>query len=185
MLDFIHHHAVFDAAIGAFDKAVFVDARKARKRADQTDVGAFRRLNRADAAVVRRVHVADFESRALTRKTAWSKGRQTPLVRNFAQRVGLIHELRKLGRSEELADRGHYRLGVDQVVRHGRRHFLVHAHLFFDGALHADQSDAELVFEQFAHRAHAAIAQVIDVVHRADAAAQLQQVLNGVDEVLW
>ena len=33
-------------------------------------------------------------------------------------------------------------------------------------------------------RAHAAVAQVIDVVHRADAPAQLQQVLDGVDEVL-
>ena len=57
-------------------------------------------------------------------------------------------------------------------------------HLFLDGALHADQADAELVFEQFAHRADAAVAQVIDVVDRADAPAQLQQVLDGVDEVL-
>ena len=87
-------------------------------------------------------------------------------------------------RSEEFADRRHHRLRVHQVVRHRRRHFLVHAHLFFDGAFHADQSDAELVFEQLAHRANAAIAQVIDVVHRANTAAQLQQVLNRVDEIL-
>ena len=56
-------------------------------------------------------------------------------------------------------------------------------HLFLDGALHADQADAELVFQQLAHRADAAVAEVIDVVHRADALAQLQQVLDGVVEV--
>ena len=129
------------------------------------------------------MHVADFESGAFARQTAWSKSRETPLVRDLGQRIGLIHELRELAGAEELADRGHHRLGVHQVVRHGRRHFLVHRHLFLDGALHAHQADAELVFEQLAHRAHAAVAQVIDVVHRADAAAQLQQVLDGVDEV--
>jgi hypothetical protein len=100
-------------------------------------------------------------------------------VGDLRQRIGLIHELRELAGSEEFADGRHHRLGVHQVVRHGRRHFLVHRHLFFDGALHAHQADAELVFEQFAHRAHAAVAQVIDIVHRADALAQLEQVLDG------
>ena len=104
-------------------------------------------------------------------------------MRDLGERIGLIHELRKLARSEEFADRGHDRLGVHQVVRHGRRHFLVDRHLFFDGALHAHQADAELVFEQFAHRAHAAVAEVIDVVHRADTAAQLEQVLDGGFEI--
>ena len=172
-------------AVRALDEAVLVDARKAGQRRDQTDVRTFRRFDRADAAVVRRVHVADFESGALTRQTARSKGRQTPLVRDLRQRVGLIHELRQLARSEELADRRHHRLGVHQVVRHGRRHFLVHRHLFLDRALHADQADAELVLEQLADRADAAVAEVIDVVHRADALAQLQQVLDGGDEILW
>ena len=162
--DFVHHHAAFDVAVGALDEAVLVDARKARERADQTDVRTFRRFDGADAAIVRRVHVADFESGALTRKTARSQGRKTPLVRDLRQRVGLIHELRELAGTEELADGRHHRFGVDQVVRHGRRHFLVHRHLFLDGAFHAHQADAELVFEQFAHRAHAAVAQVVDIV---------------------
>ncbi len=103
---------------------------------------------------------------------------------DFRKRIGLIHELRQLRRSEELADRSHHRLGVDQVVRHGRRKLLVDAHLFLDGAFHAHQSDAELVLHQLAHGAHAAIAQVIDVVHHADVAAQLEQVANGRVEVL-
>ena len=83
-------HVVDDAAalylaVGRLDEAVIVDARKAGKRADQADVRTFRRFNRADAAVVRRVNVAHFESGAFTRKTARSKSRKTPLVRDFAQ----------------------------------------------------------------------------------------------------
>jgi hypothetical protein len=87
-------------------------------------------------------------------------------VRDLRQRVGLVHELRELRRSEEFADGSHHRLGVDQVVRHGRRHFLVDGHFFFDCPFHADQADAELVLQQFADRAHPAVAQVIDVVDR-------------------
>ena len=135
-------------------------------------------VSTADASVVRRVHVADFESGALTRQAARPKGRQTALVGDFRQRVRLIHELRELRRPEEFADRGHDRLGVDQVVWHGCRHFLVHGHFFFDCPFHADQADAELVFEQLAHRAYAAIAEVIDVVDRADILAQFEQVFD-------
>ena len=133
---------------------------------------------------MRGVNVADFESSAFTRQTARPKGRETPLVRDLGQRVGLIHELRELGRSEEFADRSHHRLGIDQVVRHGRRHFLVHGHLFLDGAFHTDQADAELVLHQLADRANAAVAEVIDIVHRADVLAQLEQVRDGRVEIL-
>ncbi len=181
--DFVDHRALDHLLVRALDEAVIVDARKAGERRNQTDVRAFRRFDRADAAVVRRVHVAHFEAGALAGQTAWSKGRETPLVRDLRERIGLIHELRKLARSEEFADGRHHRLGVHQVVRHGRRHFLVDRHLFLDGALHAHQADAELVFEQFAHRAHAAVAEVIDIVHRADALAQFQQVADGVVEI--
>ena len=181
--DFVDHHALDHLAVRALDEAVLVDAGEAGKRGDQPDVRAFRRFDRADAAVMRGVHVAHFEPGALAGQAAWPEGRETPLVRDLRQRVGLVHELRKLARPEELADGGHHRLGVHQVVRHGRGHFLVDRHLFLDGALHAHQADAELVFQQLAHRAHAAVAQVIDVVHRADAPAQLQQVLDGGAEI--
>ena len=63
------------------------------------------------------------------------------------------------------ANRGHDGLGVDQVVRHGGRHFLVDRHVLLDGALHAHQADPELVLEQLADRADAPVAQMIDVVH--------------------
>src|SRR4029077_17872272 len=171
------------AAIRRLNKAVVVDARKARERADQTDVWTFRRFDGTNAAVVRGVHVAHFESRAFARETAGPQSRKTALVRDFAERVGLVHELAELRRSKEFADVGHDRLGVDQVVRHGRGHFLVHAHLFLDGALHADQADAKLVFEKLADGAHPAVNEMIYIVDDADAFAQLKEVLDGRDEI--
>ncbi len=157
---------------------------KQESERDEADVRAFRRLNRADAAVVGRVHVADFEAGALTGQTTGPKGRQAALVRDLRERVGLVHELRELRGAEELADRGHDRLGVDEVVRHGRRHLLVDRHLFLDGALHADEADAELVLHQLADGADAAVAEMIDVIDGADVLAQLEQVADGAVEVL-
>ncbi len=180
----VEHVAVLDLAVRRLDEPELVDPRVAAQRADEADVRTFRRLNRADAPVVRRVDVADLEPGALARQTAWPERRETPLVRDLGQRVGLVHELRQLRRPEELANRGHDRLRVDQVVRHRRRHFLVDRHLFLDGALHPDQTDAELVLEELAHGADAAVAQVIDVVDVGRVLAQLQQVADHFVEVL-
>src|ERR1700674_4396092 len=182
------HHVVDHApglhlAVGRLDKAELVDPSVAGQRADQTDVRAFRRFDRADAAVVRWVNVAHLEPGAFAREAARPKGRETPLVGDFGERIGLVHELRELGTAEELANRRHDRLGVHKVVRHGGGHFLVHRHLFLNRALHADEADAELVLEEFADRTHAAVAEVIDVVQRADVLAQLHQVADGRDEV--
>ena len=52
------------------DQAVLVDAAVGGQRADQTDVRAFRGLDGANAAVVRVVHVADFEARAIAAQAA-------------------------------------------------------------------------------------------------------------------
>src|SRR5262249_52813660 len=76
-LDLVHNHALHHFAIRALDKAVFVDARKTGERTDQTDVRTFRRFDRADAAVVGGVYVADFESGALAAQTARPEGRKT------------------------------------------------------------------------------------------------------------
>src|SRR4029079_10079052 len=109
--------------------------------------------DRADAAVVRRGNVADFESGALTRQTAWPQGRQTALVRDFGERVRLVHELRQLRRTEELLDRGDTGLRVDEVMLHRGVDVLMDRHRLRDRALHAHEADAELVLEQFANRA--------------------------------
>ncbi len=86
--------ALADGAVRRLDEAVLVHAGEACERRDETDVRTFRRLDRADAAVVRGVHVADLEARALTRQTTRAERGQATLVRHLAERVRLVHELR-------------------------------------------------------------------------------------------
>ena len=81
------------------------------------------------------VHVAHFETGAFARKTSGTEGRKTTLVRDFSQRVGLVHELRKCIRAEERVDHARDGLRVDQIGR--REHFVVaHVHAFANGAAH-------------------------------------------------
>ena len=175
--------AVLDLAIGALDEAVFVDAGEGRQRVDEADVRAFRRLDRADAAVMRRMHVAHLEAGALARQAARPERRQAALVGDLGQRVGLVHELRELRGAEELAHRRRRRLGVDEVLRHDRVD-LDRAHALLDRPLHAQQADAILILHQLADRAHAPVAQMVDVVDLAAAVAQIHQRLDDGEDVL-
>ena len=116
--DLVGQVLVDHLTIRAFDEAVLVHARIGGERVDQTDIRAFRRFNRADTAVMRRMHVAHFETGALAGQAARSKGRHAALVGQFRQRVLLVHELRQLRRAKELAHCCGHRLCVDQVMRH-------------------------------------------------------------------
>ncbi len=102
---------------------------------------------------------------------------------DLGKRVGLVHELRKLGRAEELAHGGGRRFGVDQILRHHRVD-LDRRHALLDRALHAQEADAILVLHQLANRAHAAVAEMVDVVDIALAVAKLHQRLDAGDDVL-
>src|SRR3569623_1447308 len=121
---------------GVSMKPYFVDSAERREAVDQADVRPFRRLDRANAAIVGRLHVADLEARALAGEAARPARRHAPHVRHFGARVGLVHDLRQLRRAEELAHRGDRGLGVDQVVRHHRGQ-VDRRHALLDRALHA------------------------------------------------
>ncbi len=96
--DFVRYAMVLfiDAAVRRFHEAELIDACICSKRTDKTDVRAFWGLDRAHAAVMGVVDIADLETCALTGKTARTKGRQTALMRKLRQRVVLVHELRQL-----------------------------------------------------------------------------------------
>ena len=63
-------------------EAVLVDTREGRQRVDQTDVPAFRRLDRADTAVVVGFTSRLPEAGALAGQTALAQGRDATLVRD-------------------------------------------------------------------------------------------------------
>ena len=61
--DLVADPALLDLAVRRLDEPEPVDAAEAREVADEADVRAFRRLDRAHAAVVARVHVSHLEAR--------------------------------------------------------------------------------------------------------------------------
>ncbi len=117
-------HLVSHLAIWRLNKAVLIDPPIGGEVADQADVRAFGRLNRADAAIVAVVYVAHIEARAVAAETAGAERTEAALVGQFGQRVLLVHELRQLAAAEELAHRGHHRADVDQGVGRNRLRIL-------------------------------------------------------------
>ena len=170
-------------AIGRLDKAVIRNLCVGGEVGNQTDVRAFRRLDRAHSAVVRVVYVTNLEGRAVTRQTAGAERGQTALVRQLCPRVVLIHELRQRRRAEELADRRDDRADVDEVLRMQLRAVL-HRHSLLDDLIHTGEADAQLVLQQLADAAHAAVAQVVDIVKVADTVRKTDQIVNGCENII-
>ena len=141
------------------------------------------------------MHVADLEAGPLTGETTRAERRQTALVGETGQRVGLVHELRQLAGAEELLDGGDDRPDVDQGLRRDRLDVLGR-HALADDALHTRQTRADLVLDELADGAQTTVAEVVDVVgldddrrRRADRcsvspACSLHQVLDRRDDVV-
>ena len=184
VLNVVRHHTVNHLAVRRLQKAVFVGARIGRERIDQANVRAFRGLDRANPAVVGRMHITDFETGPLTGQTARAKGRHTTLVRDLGKRIVLVHELRQLAGTEKLFHRSRDWLGIDQVLRH-QPFTLRHGESLFDGALNAHQTHAELVLGHLAHRADASVSEVVDVVYDALPVADIHQGTNDIDNVFF
>ena len=62
------------------------------------------------------MNVAHFESSPFPTKTSRTESRQTPFVRQFCERIRLIHELRKLRTAKEIPDNGAERFWIDELL---------------------------------------------------------------------
>ena len=163
VLDLVGHVAVDDLAVRGLDEAERVDAAEGCQGADQTDVRAFRRLDRAHTAEVGRVHVAHLHGGAVAGQTAGAQCGETTLVRHTGQRVVLVHELGELGSAEELLDGGVHRADVDQGLR-GDGLGVLSGHTLAHHALHTAQTGTQLVLDQLADLADTTVAEVVDIV---------------------
>jgi hypothetical protein len=183
-LDEVDDPPVLDLAVGRLDETVLVDPGETAERGDEADVRAFRRLDRADPAVVRGLDVADLEAGPFAAEAAGAEGREAALVRDLGQGVDLVHELGELGAAEEFLERGDDRLGVDEVLGHGRRQVRGDGHLLLDRPFHAGQADTEGVLDELADRPDPAVAEVVDVVDHPLAEAEAEEVLEDLDVIL-
>ena len=77
-------------------------------------------------------------------------------MRHFSQRIDLVHELRQLRTSKEVADHGSQSLRIDQLLRRDRIDTLIiHRHALANETLRAAETKTALVGEQLTHRANA------------------------------
>jgi hypothetical protein len=110
---------------------------------------------------------------------------QAALVRQLGQRVGLVHELAELAAAEEiLASPRTSALGLISFCGSCFSTVVEQGHALLDQALGAGQADPALVGQQFAHGAHPAAAEVVDVVQAALALLEAQEVFGGRDQIL-
>ena len=142
------------------------------------------------------VHVADLEAGAVPVKTAGAQSGEAALVRQLGQGVQLIHELGELGAAEEIAQQIGEDPGIDEFLR--IRDLLLLAgrlvgHAVLDIAVHSGQGDAALVGDEFADRADAPVAEMVDVVHLDRLAVlrgfflvsrQIEEVSQSLDDVV-
>ena len=168
ILNVVKHLAIDHLAVRSLDEAELVDTRVERKRVDQTDIGTFRSLNRADTTIVRWVNVANFKTSPLTIKTTRSKCGETAFMSQLSQWVDLVHELRQLTASKEITNHCAKCLRVDQFLRADRIDTLiVESHTLFDQALCSCEADATLVGQEFTYSAHTTATQVVNIVECA------------------
>lgn len=142
-------------------------------------------FHRADAPIVRVMHVAHLKAGAVAAETAGTEGGEAALMGQFRQWIGLIHELRELRAAEELAHGSDDRANVNQRVR--RCSFRVlQRHTLFDHPLHAQETDAELLLDQFADGSHTAVAEVINIIgaQTGGVIVQLNDPLDNLENVV-
>ena len=174
-----------DDAVRGLDEAEVVHHGVRCEGVDKTDVRSFRSLNRAETAIVRVVHVTDFEARAFTGKATGTESGKTALVGKFGKRVHLVHELRQLAGTEERLHHGAHHTGVHEVARSRLFVFVVERQVFANHAGHAGKTHRNLVGEEFAHGTGTAVAQVVDIVEGVTivAVVEADHVLDNGEEV--
>src|SRR6187402_3941250 len=110
------------------------------------------------------MNVAHFKAGALAAQTSRAKSGQTPFVRQFCERICLIHELRQLRSTEKIPDDRAERFRINELLRRHPIHVDVEqSHSLLHETLGASKTDPALVGQQFAYSTHTAAAKVVDI----------------------
>ena len=187
IFDFVENDTGFfiNFSEGSFNKAVFVDSCIACEVGDKTDVRTFRGLDRAHASVMAVVYVSNFETCTVTGKTAGAESGETTLMSKFCKRVGLIHELGKRRRSEELLDSRNDGADIHKTLRSdGFGVLCLDGHAFTDYALNSGETDSELVLKKFADTADTSVSEMVDIVGAAKAPIEVEHIVDGREDII-
>ena len=159
------NHRVLYLTIGSFDEAKVINLCVNAEWRNQTNVRAFRWLNRTKTTIVRIVYVTHLETSTFTWQTARTKGWKTTFVRYLSQGVCLVHELWQGIRTKEWIDYAWNSLSINQVSR--SEYFIVtNVHTLTNGAAHTCQTNSKLVRKLLTNGAYTTVAQVVNIINR-------------------
>mgnify|MGYP001455133985 CR=1 FL=1 len=175
--------ALGDAAVRGLDEPERVDPRERGERADQTDVRAFRRLDRAHPSVVSRMDVANLEPGPFPGQTTRPQRGNPTLVGDFRERIILVHELGELAGAEELLHGRRHRLRVDHLLGHEALGFRQSESLF-DGPFDPYEADAKRVLCHLANAAHTPITEMVNVINLTVTVSDVYQGAQDIEDVL-
>ena len=175
-------HCIDNFTIGGFDETILVDPAIGGQGADQPDVGAFRRLDRADTAVVGVMDIPHIEPGPLSSETTRPQSGKAALVGQFSQRIGLVHELAELTPAEEFAGGSHHGADVDQG-HGGQLLWVTDAHAFAHHSFHTQQPNAQLVLDELTHCLDTPVAQMVYIILGIHPIIDHNHVLHHFDQV--
>ena len=115
------------------------------------------------------MNVANLKACAFTTQTARTECGKSAFVRQFAQRIMLIHKLRELRTSEKFFYRRNDGTNIYQELR-SNNFGILNGHTLANDAFHSCHTDSELILQEFAHTANAPISQMIYIVRVSNAA---------------
>ena len=95
----------------------------------------------------------------------------------LCKRIVLIHELRKLRRSEKFLYCCNNGADIDKRLRRDNIK-LLNTHALAHTALHARNTDAELILQKLTHAAQTAVAQMVNIVVVPDSVGKVVAVVN-------
>ena len=129
------------------------------------------------------MYVTDVEGCTVTGKTAGTECRKTALVSQLGKGVSLVHELRKLRRSEELADNGCNGSDVDKSLG-SKLLIIMSGHSLADDLFHTGEADSDLVLKLFAYGTDTTVAEMVDIVGGSNIVSEVKQIVDGCKNIL-
>ena len=163
MLYLICNLTLFNNLVRGFNKTVRIYLCISSQRNYQSDIRPLRGLNRADPTVMGGMYITDFKACPISGQATWSQGRKPPLMGYLGERVGLIHELRKLRCAEKFLNCRGDRFGIHKVMGHKGLNFL-ETHTFLNGSFHAHQAHPVLIFTEFTNGTNTAVAEMVNII---------------------
>ena len=152
IFDRIGHLALFHHSVRSLDESELVYTRVSAHRVNEPNIRTFWSLNRTNPTIVRSVNISDLETSTITIESTRSKSRKTALVSKLGERIGLVHELRKLRPTEKVANNRAECLRVNELLWcHPFDIDIKESHALFNQTFGAGETNTTLIGKKFAN----------------------------------